>query len=76
MQSVNCLHTERISCMITESWKLQSVVSPPLENVTTPLYHKRSVPLNFLLVILSHALDQHSVTPTANFLYRARPDPP
>ena len=29
----------------TESWKLQSVVAPPLENVVTPLYHKLSVAL-------------------------------
>jgi len=42
---------------------------------STPLYHKLSVALTFLLMSLSHALSQHSVTRTKNFLSRARPAP-
>jgi len=34
--SARCHHTERDSCKIIENWKLQSVFSPPLENVATP----------------------------------------
>jgi len=41
--SANCHHPERISCNITQSWKLQPVVSPPRENVATPLYWKLSL---------------------------------
>jgi len=33
--SASCHHTERISCKITGIWKLQPVVSPPPENVST-----------------------------------------
>ena len=33
--SASCHHAIRISCKITESWKLQSVVSPPLANIAT-----------------------------------------
>jgi len=47
--SASSHHAERIYCNITESWKLQSVVSPPQEIVPTPLYYKFSVPLNFCL---------------------------
>jgi len=39
-------------------------VSPLLENAVAPLYRKFSVPLTFLLISLSHALGQHSVTRT------------
>jgi len=66
--SASSHHAERIYCNITESWKLQSVVSPPQENVPTPLYYKFSVPLNFLLISLSYALGQHSVIRTNHFL--------
>jgi len=65
------LSAERIYCKITESWRLQSVVSLSLENVAAPLYHKLSVALNFLLVSLSHALGQYSDTRTKNFLFRS-----
>ena len=37
---VSSHHREPISCKITESWKLQPVVSSPLENVITPLHRK------------------------------------
>ena len=73
--SASRLHAKRISCTITENWKLQSVVSPPLENVAIPLYHKLSVALNFLLTSFSHALSQHPVARTKNFLSRTRPAP-
>jgi len=36
VSSAGCHYSERISCKITETWKLQSVVLPPLENVSTP----------------------------------------
>jgi len=58
--------TQSISC--TESWKLRPVVSPL--HVDTPLHPKLSAALNFLLMSLPHALDQHSVTRTNNFLPR------
>jgi len=55
--SASCHHPERISCKIADRWKHQSVVSPPMENVATPLYRKLSAPLNFLLLSISrHAL--------------------
>jgi len=73
--SASCHHAERISCKITERWKIQSIVSPLLENVATPLREKLSVVLNFLLVSLSPALGQHSVARTKNFLSHARPAP-
>jgi len=41
---------------------------PPLKNISTPLHHKLSAALKFLLMSLSHVLDQHSVTCTKNFL--------
>jgi len=37
---------------------------PPLKNISTPLHHKLSAALKFLLMSLSHVLDQHSVTCT------------
>jgi len=39
--------------------------------LATPLYHKLSVALHLLLVSLSHAFDQHSVTRIKNVLPRA-----
>ena len=72
ISSPGCHHPERISCKITDSWKLQSVVSPPTENVSTLLYHQHSVALNFLLMSLSHAFGQHSVTRTKDVLSRVR----
>jgi len=39
----SCHHAKDISCKVIESWKVQSVVSPPLENVAATLYHKLSV---------------------------------
>ena len=75
ISSTNCHHPACISCKITESWKLRSVVSPPLANVATPLSCKPSVALNFLLMSLSHALGQHSVARKKTILSRARPAP-
>jgi len=46
--SSSCHYAERISCKITESWKLESVVSQPLENVATPFYHKLYASIDFL----------------------------
>ena len=63
--------TKDISYKITEIWNLQSVISSPLENVSTPLYHQLSVALNFSLMSLSHAQNQHSVTRRQHF----SPDP-
>ena len=40
ISSGECHHAERISCKMTDTWKLQSVVSPPLENVSTPAMSK------------------------------------
>jgi len=57
--------------MSAETWKLQSVFSPPLENVAKPLHHKLSVAFYFLLMSLSPG--QHSVILTKNS-YPA-PDP-
>lgn len=42
---------------------------------STPLYHKLSTALIFLHTSLSHALIQHSVTRTKNFLPHALPAP-
>ena len=53
--------------------KLWSGQSPPLENVSTHLYRKLSITLNFLLC-LSHTLGQRSVTRTKNYLTRPAPD--
>jgi len=61
-------HAERISCKVTWSWKLQYVISSPLENVAAPLYGELSVALNFLLMSHSHAPGQYSVTRTKNLL--------
>jgi len=70
-----CHHAERIYCKINKSWIPQFVVSQLLENVVvTPLYHKLSATLNFLLISLFHALGQHSVTHKNYFLSHARPD--
>jgi len=71
--SVGCDDTERISWKITESWKLQSVVSPLLENVAATLYHKLSMALHFFLMSLSHALNQHSFNCTKNILSSSLP---
>ena len=38
------------------------------QSLSTPLCHKLSVALIFLLMSLSHALSQHSVTRTKNLL--------
>jgi len=46
---------------------------PPPENVATSLYQKLYVALNFLLMSLSHAMGQRSVTRTNNFLFRLVP---
>ena len=73
--NATCHHAERISCKVTETGKLQSVVSPTLENVATPSYHKLYVKLNVLLTPLSHALNQHSVTRTKNFFSYPAPAP-
>jgi len=54
---------------------LWSRVSSQLENLATSLYHKLSVALNFFLMSLLHALSQHSVTRTKNFLSRVRSTP-
>ena len=43
----------------TESWKLQSTISPPLDDVAKPFYPKLYVTLNFLVISLSYALGQH-----------------
>ena len=37
ISSAGCHHAGRIFCKITKTWKLQSVVSPPPENVSTPV---------------------------------------
>jgi len=71
----SCQHAEHISCKINVIYKLQSVVLPTLENVASPLYHKLSVALNFLLMSFSQALSQHSVPHMKNFLSRAWPAP-
>jgi len=68
------LEKETNLLFISISWKLQSVFSPPLENVASFLYRKLSVALNFLLMLFSHALSHHSVTRT-NFLTRSRTHP-
>ena len=60
--SASCHDVERISCKFTQSWILQSVVSPPLANSASLLCHKLSVALNFLRMPISHALDQYSAT--------------
>jgi len=73
--TASCHHPERIFGKIIESWTLQICGNSPLENVTTSLYRNLSVALNFLFILLSHALGQHSVTRTKNFLSRARPAP-
>jgi len=39
IRGASCHHAKRISCKISEIRKFQYVVSPPLENVCTPLYH-------------------------------------
>jgi len=75
ISSASCHHPECNSCKITESWKLQPVVSSPLENVATPLYHKLSVALNFLHMSLSHSLGQRSVSHTNNFISCTGPAP-
>jgi len=36
--SASCHDAERISSKFTDSWMPQSVASPPLENIATPLY--------------------------------------
>jgi len=71
--SVGCDDAERISCRTTESWKLQSVASPLLENLAATLYHKLSIALHFLLMSPSHVLNQHSFTCTKNILFSSRP---
>jgi len=68
--SASCHHAERIPRKITESWKLQYVVSPPLENVATPLYHNISV----ALISCSCQFQMHCVSinsPHKEFLSRA-----
>jgi len=64
-------HPEPISCKITESWKLQPVISSSVENVVAPLHRKLS--LLFLLMSPSDALGQHSGIHTKDFLSRTRP---
>jgi len=71
--SAGCHDGERISCKFTESWILQSVVSPPLANSASPSCHKLSVALTFLRMPVSHALDQYSVTRTKNSCPAADP---
>ena len=44
------------------------------QSFSTPLYHKLFVALIFLFMSLLHALSQHSVTRTKNFLSRAHPE--
>jgi len=74
--NASCHHPERISCRLNEIWNVQSVVSlPPVVNVSAPFYHKLSLALNYLLLPLSHALEQHSVTQTKDFLSCSRPLP-
>jgi len=64
-------------CKITNSWKLPSVVclATAGEWLYILVYHKLSVALNFLFMLLSHALGQHSVVCTKNFLSHAHPSP-
>ena len=71
--SSSCHDVERISCKFTESWILQSVVSPPLANSASPSCHKLSVALKFLRMPVSNALEHYSVTRT-KYSYSA-PDP-
>jgi len=44
-----------------------------MQNCNWNQVHKVSVALTFLLMSLSHALNQHSITRTKNFLSCARP---
>jgi len=72
ISSVSCHHAERISCKIPEPCKVQSVVSPP-HAATAPFVPQTlpvSVALNLLLMSFSHALGNHSVTRTKDFLSR------
>jgi len=36
INSAGCHYAKCIPCKTTETWKLQSVSSPPVENVSTP----------------------------------------
>jgi len=73
LEALVAINTELISCKITESWKLQSVLSPSLENIPTPLHHKLSCSIEFFTHVTFTCIESTSVTRTK--FYHPAPTP-